>query len=306
MALHRLSSFTYAVPNLAEVTAYYSEFGLTDNGDGSFSTLDGGKQLYLEQGSHRRITTVELGADNADDLDRIASSLKAMDIDSAIDGDRLTTADPVTKTRVVVVVQERVEQPRVEAVPFNGPGRVERVNSRADGVMRESRVTPRKLGHVLIVSPESLSTIRFFSDGLGFKVSDYANVKSNAFMRCSEDHHNIGIFGGDATYPHHSSWQVDDVDDIGRGAEDLLNADENRQGWGFGRHFAGSNFFWYLKDPAGTMSEYYCDMDLITDDDLWVPQIAEGPRGLYRWGPKPPEAFLRPADIAELIAAQNN
>ena len=73
MALHRLSSFTYAVPNLAEVTAYYSEFGLTDNGDGSFSTLDGGKQLYLEQGSHRRITTVELGADNADDLDRIVA-----------------------------------------------------------------------------------------------------------------------------------------------------------------------------------------------------------------------------------------
>ena len=76
--------------------------------------------------------------------------------------------------------------------------------------------------------------------------------------------------------------------------------------WGFGRHFAGSNFFWYLKDPAGTFSEYYTDMDQITDDDLWTPEIAEGPRGLYRWGPKPPETFMTPADIAELIAAQAN
>lgn len=306
MSLHRLSSFTYAVPNLAEVSAYYSEFGLTDNGDGSFSTVDGGRQLYLEEGSHRRITTVELGADDPDDLGRIASSLSGLGLDSTVDGDRLTAVDPATRTKVEIVVQARVEQPRIEASAVNGPGRVERVNARADGVVREGQVKPRRLGHVLIVSPDSESTIRFFTEGIGFKVSDYANVKSNAFMRCSADHHNLGIFGGPATYPHHTSWQVDDVDDIGRAAEDLLNADESRHGWGFGRHFAGSNFFWYLRDPAGTMSEFYADMDQITEDDLWVPAVAEGPRGLYRWGPKPPEAFMSPADIAELIAAQNN
>ena len=33
-----------------------------------------------------------------------------------------------------------------------------------------------------------------------------------------------------------------------------------------GRHHAGSNFFWYLKDPAGNFSEYYSDMDCIVDD----------------------------------------
>ena len=47
MALHRISSFTYQVPNPDEVLAYYEEFGLTNNGDGSMSTVEGGKQLYV-------------------------------------------------------------------------------------------------------------------------------------------------------------------------------------------------------------------------------------------------------------------
>ena len=60
---------------------------------------------------------------------------------------------------------------------------VERVNARAEGVLREDRVHPRRLGHVLIVSPDSEATIRFFTHGVGFKVSDYAGFTGNAFMR---------------------------------------------------------------------------------------------------------------------------
>jgi hypothetical protein len=52
---------------------------------------------------------------------------------------------------------------------------------------------------------------------------------------------------------------------------------------GLGRHHAGSNFFWYLKDPAGNFSEYYSDMDCIVDDQLWTPEALEGARGLFSW-----------------------
>ena len=40
---------------------------------------------------------------------------------------------------------------------------------------------------------------------------------------------------------------------------------------GLGRHHIGSNFFWYLKDPAGNFSEYYSDLDCIVDEALWKP-----------------------------------
>jgi len=58
----------------------------------------------------------------------------------------------------------------------------------------------------------------------------------------------------------------------------MLAADPDRHVWGLGRHHAGSNFFWYLKDPAGNFSEYYSDMDCIIDDQLWTPEALEGAR----------------------------
>ena len=59
-----------------------------------------------------------------------------------------------------------------------------------------------------------------------------------------------------------------------------------RHVWGLGRHFIGSNFFWYLRDPAGNFSEYYSDMDSITDDQLWTPGMWEPSlRALYAWAP---------------------
>ena len=75
---------------------------------------------------------------------------------------------------------------------------------------------------------------------------------------------------------HHTSWQVDDID-VGRGAFAMLEGRPERHVWGLGRHYAGSNFFWYLKDPAGNFSEYYSDMDRIVDDQLWTPEDLEVP-----------------------------
>lgn len=306
MSLHRVRSFTYAVPDVAAVIAYYRDFGLTDNGDGSLSTVDGGRQLFVEHGPYRRITGVTLGADDPDDVGRIASSLASLGFDARTDGERLLTFDPVMKVEIEVVVEPRVVQSSVEPAPVNAPGRTERENVRAAGVLRGGRVRPRRLGHVALVSGESETSLKFFVEGLGFKVSDYAGATDSAFLRCSPDHHNVAVFGGPTSFPHHSSWQVEDIDEVGRGAENLLTGHDERRGWGFGRHYAGSNFFWYLTDPAGTFSEYYADMDQITDDDLWTPEVCEGKSGLYNWGPAVPENFMNPGDVAELIAAQAN
>src|SRR6185437_8650579 len=95
-----------------------------------------------------------------------------------------------------------------------------------------------------------------------------------AFMRCATDHHNVLIQQAPVADLHHTSWQVDDVDEVGRGASAMLAADPGRHVWGLGRHHVGSNFFWYLRDPAGNFSEYYSDLDCIVDDALWKPGAA--------------------------------
>lgn len=164
---------------------------------------------------------------------------------------------------------------------------------------------PRKLGHAVLGTTDFAATKDFFVTGLGFKISDLVN-DVGVFLRCSTDHHNLLVLSAPVSFLHHTSWQVDDIDEVGRGATAMLAADPKRHVWGLGRHHAGSNFFWYLKDPAGNFSEYYSDMDCIIDDQLWTPEAHEGARGLFNWGPPPPPSFLTPEDLGALMTGAHS
>jgi catechol 2,3-dioxygenase-like lactoylglutathione lyase family enzyme len=305
MALHRLTSITMGVPNVAETAAYYADFGLTPEDDGWFATRDGGRQLRIVPAPTRRLVALNVGADDPDDLDRVAVSLRRLGIDSARGPRSITAVEQATGVRATVEVAARVAPDAVAATAYNGPGRNERSGARAPGVLRTDRVRPRKLGHAVLGSTDVAVTQAFFTDGLGFKLSDVIKGEG-AFMRCSTDHHNVLVLRAPVTFLHHTSWQVDDIDEVGRGAFAMLEDDPERHVWGLGRHHAGSNFFWYLKDPAGNFSEYYSDMDCIVDDQLWTPETLEGARGLFSWGPPPPASFLHPEDLAALMTGAHS
>lgn len=170
----------------------------------------------------------------------------------------------------------------------------------APAIDREQAVRPRKLGHVVFGSTDQAATQKFFTEGLGFKVSDEAPGFAS-FMRCSTDHHNVLVQQAPVSFLHHTSWEVDDVDEVGRGATAMLEGHPERHTWGLGRHYIGSNFFWYLRDPAGNFSEYYSDIDCILEDQIWEPRVVAGEKSLYAWGPPPPPSFLAPEDLADLM-----
>jgi len=300
MSLHGLLSVTIGVPNVEETAAYYTDFGLAPAAGGWFRTVDGGPQLRIVRARTRRLVELHVAADDTDDLDRAATNLAVMGVGGQLCGASLATIEPVTGTRVYLDVAPRLYQDPPTATVYNGPGRLDRTDNRAPGFMRPGRVRPRKLGHAVLGSVDFPATVAFFVDGLGFKVSD--RIKDmGAFMRCSTDHHNMLVLSAPVNFLHHTAWQVDDIDDVGRGAYAMLEGRPERHVWGLGRHFAGSNFFWYLKDPAGNFSEYYSDMDCIVDDQLWTPEDLEGARGLFAWGPPPPPSFLEPEDLAALM-----
>lgn len=301
MALHRFTAITIGVPNVAETQSYYAEFGLEPSADGWFSTRDGGRQLRIVHAPTRRLIEMELGAEDEDDIGEIAGNLARIGVHADRQPRQISAVEPVTGVRATVALVGRIIQSPVLVPAPNAPGRVERVGQRAPGVLRSGRVRPRKLGHAVLGTTNFDATQRFLVDGLGFKVSD--RIKDvGAFLRCSTDHHNMLILQAPVSFLHHTSWQVDDIDEVGRGATAMLQADPTRHVWGLGRHHAGSNFFWYLKDPAGNFSEYYSDLDCIVDDQLWTPETFEGARGLFNWGPPPPPSFLAPEDLGALMA----
>ncbi len=302
MGLHRLGSVTIGVPNVDQTSTYYADFGLRPETDGWLSTRDGGRQLRIVHAPTRRLVELRLGADDADDIGRIARNLERLGAEATRNERSVTSVDIVTGVRATVEINERVRQPPTPATPYNGPGRPERIGCRAPGVLRTGPVSPRKLGHAVIGTTDLAATKAFFVDGLGFKVSDLIK-DTGAFLRCSTDHHNVLVLNAPVAFLHHTSWQVDDIDEIGRGATAMLQGHPERHVWGLGRHHAGSNFFWYLKDPAGNFAEYYSDMDCIVDDQTWTPEALEGARGLFNWGPPPSPSFLAPEDLAALMTA---
>ena len=304
MSLHGLLSVTMGVPNVADTAAYYLDFGLTPAEDGWFSTTDAGRQLRIEYAPTRRLLELRVAADDADDLARIGASLDRLGITAQRTAASLVAREPVTGVLVSVEVAARLVREPLPVSVYNGPGRNERLDGRAPGISRATRVRPRKLGHAVVGSTDHQASMTFFTEGLGFKVSD--RIKgAGAFLRCSADHHNLLLLGAPVNFLHHTSWQVDDIDEVGRGASAMLEDHPERHVWGLGRHYAGSNFFWYLKDPAGNFSEYYSDMDCIVDDQLWTPEDLEGARGLFAWGPPPPPSFLRPEDLADLMTSSH-
>lgn len=304
MGLHRLLGLSVSVPDPEGLAAYYGELGLTADGAGGFGGTDGGTQVHVAEGPFRRLLHVDVAADDEATLDAIAARGADLGIAPSRRAGVLQVTDPHTTVTYRVQVAERWAQPPVAApVRDNRPGSPERRNARAAGVSAQPR-PPRRLGHMVIGSPDLAGSRDFLLRVLGFKLSDQMEGVI-AFTRCSTDHHNVALVESPVPLLQHYSWECDDVDHVGHTATKLLRADPERQVWGFGRHFLGSNYYWYLRDPAGSFVELYSDMDVIDDDDEWDAHGATtfGPEHIANaWGPNLPLEFIIPNDLETLQA----
>lgn len=305
MALQGLASVTIGVPDVEATGRFYADFGLTALGDGRYATTDGGEQLRLVPASARTLLEIAVASDAALDLTVIGRRLGSVGMHTyttaTTHGGELRATDPASGASFVVTVptDDRLRpQARREHAAVNAPGHIERRNARADAAHRRGPVAVRKLSHAVLGSPDAQATERFLVEGLGFKVSDRI-PEVGAFLRCSTDHHNLLVQQAPITFLHHTAWLVDDVDEVGRGGSCMVERDLSCHVWGPGRHHIGSNYFWYLRDPAGNFAEYAADLDAIDDDTAWQPGDIVGPEALVSWGPPCPMSFLVPEDLAE-------
>ncbi|MEY4340496.1 MAG: hypothetical protein RLZ14_2346, partial [Actinomycetota bacterium] len=252
----------------------------------------------------RRLLEVTVGTDDERDLHQAEQRLTDLGLTPTTDDGVLSVVDPASlvtfRIRVAEPFHLQPQQPHLD----NAPGVSVRRNSRASGALGSAR-PPRRLGHLVIGSRDLAGTRDVLVKGVGFKVSDDASPFI-AFLRCSTDHHNVGVVHTPVPMLQHYSWECDDVDHVGHTATALVRADPARHTWGFGRHFIGSNYYWYLRDPSGSFVEFYSDMDIIDDDEAWeregrTPVTME--HIANSWGPNLPTEFITPADLDHLQSA---
>lgn len=302
MSLHRLLGLHTSVVDPDGLSAFYRELGLLGDATSGFTGTDGGAVVTVDEGPFRRLGSVTVGCHDQADLSAIAARLRAGGAEVSVVDGRLSVVDAVTQVRFDVCIAGSVS-PQVAAsvVVPNSPGSVVRASRRAPAVFARPR-PPRRLGHLVLGTPDLAATLSLLTEGLGFKVSDSIDGVI-AFLRCSTDHHNVAVVDSPVPQLQHYSWECDDIDHVGHTATALYRADPERQVWGMGRHFAGSNFYWYLRDPSGSFIELYSDLDQILDDDEWeasgrtefaFEHIANA------WGPNLPLEFIVPDDLDAL------
>jgi catechol 2,3-dioxygenase-like lactoylglutathione lyase family enzyme len=307
MSLHRLSHVEVGVPAgvLDATRGFYREFGLIEVAPGRFATSDGGEQLAFAAAERRTLLALSVGVDDPDDLGRAAASLAKLGLAAERSGETLRTREPVTGIRVTLAIEPRLAQKAELQLPTNGPGRTLRANARSSAaVTRTETPRPNRLSHVVTTSTDAAASRRFFVEGLGFRVSDEVPAIGASFLRCSTDHHNVLVQPGPVAFLHHTAWEMADVDAVGTAAAALVAADPKRHAWGLGRHGIGSNYFWYLRDPAGNFAEYTSDLDVIADDEAWRVASSLPAHGLAAWGPPVPREFLAPDDIVALASGK--
>ncbi len=122
---------------------------------------------------------------------------------------------------------------------------------------------PTKVSHVVLNTTDLKTSEAFFRDQLGFRLSDYY-VERMSFMRCSHDHHSIGLMQNLHASANHVAFEMPDMDSYMRGIG-RMKQQGHVPSWGPGRHGPGNNPFAYFVSPSGFVIEYTCELEQIDE-----------------------------------------
>jgi catechol 2,3-dioxygenase len=135
-----------------------------------------------------------------------------------------------------------------------------------------------KIGHVVLGCCDLERSVRFYSQILGFKISDIYEPDmvpgGMVFMRFNSDHHGIGLVGAMPDKAqnielHHLAFEVASLDDLLRVREHL---DKNNVTIDFhGRRRAGGQIAVEFTDPDGHQIELFWGLDKVGSDDVIRP-----------------------------------
>jgi len=130
----------------------------------------------------------------------------------------------------------------------------------------EQGIMPLKFGHIAARHPDVQTVTSFYTDVLGFKVSDWMGDRFS-FLRCGADHHTVNFVRYEEARLHHIAFEVKDMAEVQR-ACDLLARNNIQLVWGPIRHVVGHNVAAYHRTPDDQRIEIFTEMDVMRDEQL--------------------------------------
>ena len=150
---------------------------------------------------------------------------------------------------------------------------------------------PRKLGHVNFLTGALEEQLRFYTEALGMRLTDWLG-RDGVWLHINPDHHVMALVNKGRSHLHHLAFEVVDIGQM-RDALDHLGRHGRWLGWGPVRHGIGGNIAAYVRIvEEECFVELYCDMEQLQADH----QPRHWPDDRYSsntWGPLPPRSYFR-------------
>lgn len=126
------------------------------------------------------------------------------------------------------------------------------------------------LGHIVLGTPNSSAAVEFYTDVMGFRVSDFWRPSGAevVFLHCNPRHHSLALAPGDEPALYHFMFETRTLDDVGYALDrhhDLgipISTD-------LGKHPNDEMVSFYSRSPSGFDVEIGCGGRLV-DDATWT------------------------------------
>jgi catechol 2,3-dioxygenase len=305
-----LKHLVLAIPNadIESASIFYQAFGLNvRQGTGPMIDVYCDNISYpsirlLTGAKHKKLHHVQMGATAAllaqIKTKMISQQVKPEQAPQGFESGGLWLKDPNEILYHIIEAKDDYKVSPVSPFTINSPGNDNRFNKGAlPAKSTLPPVRPRRLGHVLMFTPDVDVSLNFVEQILGMRLSDRSG-EGIAFTHCTggSEHHVLAFAKSEGVGFHHASFLVATPDEVGIGGDRMCQKGYTKA-WGFGRHAIGSNFFHYVADPWGSYLEYYCDMDYISDSNDWQSKDWPPEDALHSWGPIPPSDFVHNYEV---------
>jgi len=262
MAFTGVDAVVFGVTDMAEARRFLNDWGLRESLAKPdrlvFETQDGGEVIVRPHDAPDLPPAIEPGNALREVIWGVQDSATAERLGTQVDPNGMTLRFRLSRRRVVVSTP----------TPQNAPGSPGRVDRRSPV---HERADPIKLGHVVLFAADFAAMRAFYTETIGFTVSD-EYPGHGVFLRCRTpgEHHNLFILNRPGKPGvNHVAFTLRDVHEVIGGGIGMA-----AKGWkteiGPGRHPISSAYFWYFHNPLGPPLEYYADDDWCTE--AWVPQ----------------------------------
>jgi catechol 2,3-dioxygenase-like lactoylglutathione lyase family enzyme len=270
-----------AVPDFDAAVGFYGGVwglsGVASDKEICFLAAEGSPEPYIyrvrkSKEGERRLDLVSFGAEDADEVDRLAADLASAGTTLVSEPRKLDTPGGGYGFRC-----------------YDPDGRVVEVSSgvvpRSGRSVAEREAIPVGLSHIVVNSANKEAVEAFYRDKLGFQLSDWLSGGYMSFWRCNATHHSFAVASSPFASVNHVAFELGSIDDMMRGAGRVIQDNRATAMWGPGRHSAGDNCFYYFFDPAGNVSEYTAEVERVPAD--WQPR-EHGQADVWQVAPSPP------------------